>query len=100
MLHNLLPVALIGYVIWNLVLYYKIRGLKRRVGPKPVELRCICKHLFTSHGLNAGCKEQFERDHYSPAGTRNGYEWVRCPCIGYLGPDPLILGYDYPKPKE
>jgi hypothetical protein len=87
-----LGIFLMVYAIWNLVLYLRIRNLKRQIRDhKPLELRCQCGHLFTSH-RPGHCREAIRREHYDRDGDRSGWQWRDCTCSGYLGPDPEMLG--------
>jgi hypothetical protein len=88
------------YAIWNLVLHIRIRQFKRQIRDhKPLELRCQCTHLYTSHRAG-GCRQQYRREFYYDNGDRNGWEWMDCPCHGYLGPNPEMLGLWSPGDKK
>mgnify|MGYP001597112431 CR=1 FL=1 len=64
----------------------------RRTGPNPPALACSCTHPHSVHDHpGATCGGQTRREHYWPAGSRNGWEWVPCPCTGYDGPEPMSV---------
>lgn len=62
-----------------------------------------CKHPLTSHRDQSGsCVEQQARPHYLKSGSRNGREYVTCPCLAYVGdlpPKPIDYN-DVLFPKE
>lgn len=91
---NLAAIIVIVAVVVNLIV--EVASIRsRRNAPeveKPFELRCVCDHLYTSHRAGK-CRDANRRVHYYNNGDRNGYEWTECPCNGYLGPDPAILGH-------
>lgn len=64
------------------------RGRKSST-PKPTGTVCSCSHGYGSHEAGGMCSAQVERVHYYLNGSRNGYEWVACPCLTYDGPEPL-----------
>lgn len=62
---------------------------RRPSTPKPTGTVCSCGHGYGSHEAGGMCSAQVERVHYYLNGSRNGYEWVACPCLTYDGPEPL-----------
>jgi hypothetical protein len=50
---------------------------------------CSCTHGYGIHEEGKKCAAQIERPHYWSNGSRNGHEWVPCPCLSYDGPEPL-----------
>lgn len=62
----------------------------RRPGPGQSRVLpiCACEHPYGAH-VNGECQEDVERPFYNTLGTRNGYEYVPCPCRRYTGPEPL-----------
>ena len=55
----------------------------------PAHSLCSCSHGYGSHEDGGLCQAQVERPHYYISGSRNGYEWVACPCRSYDGPESL-----------
>jgi len=63
--------------------------IRRRTtaAPSPVPT-CGCGHPMALHDRDSDeCFADEQRPHYSKSGSRNGFEWVQCPCRRYLGPD-------------
>jgi hypothetical protein len=51
---------------------------------------CACGHsLGEHHPETNACLVQIERPHYFESGSQNGYEWVPCACVKYVGPRPV-----------
>jgi hypothetical protein len=65
--------------------------LARRDHP-PVRPVCPCGHIISAHEGDTGrCTEDVRRDHYTKDGSRNGFEWVRCACLHYTGPELISM---------
>jgi hypothetical protein len=69
-------------------------GLRRgiRVSSHKTPYLCACEHSIAAHTASdhsGQCMVQFKRAHYDNIGTRNGHEYARCPCTGYVGDRPL-----------
>lgn len=64
-------------------------GIGRRAKkPEPNAAICPCKHTIGEHeNLTGRCQSQIKRPHYYVNGSRNGHEWVKCPCLHYAGPE-------------
>lgn len=68
------------------------RAIRPRTA-RPNAALCSCEHGYGTHDGDGGaCTGQIRREHYMPTGIRSGYEWVDCPCGGYIGPNPTIFG--------
>lgn len=52
-------------------------------------MMCSCGHGYGKHANMSSCSADVERAHYLLSGARNGFEWVRCSCASYDGPEPL-----------
>jgi hypothetical protein len=91
------PLELTDYLVAGATLLIGL-GVGRRIRPKPPEPfrpMCACGHNFGSHRDGASCAAETERAHYLRGGSRNGKEWVACPCLRYDGPDPAIFGLEH-----
>lgn len=48
---------------------------------------CPCGHVWGAHKDGLRCQEEIKRPHYYGGGSRNGWEYVRCGCTKYHGPE-------------
>lgn len=76
------------------------RPRKKQVVPTS-QTGCECSHTSSMHEDKIGkCKDSLRRPHYTSRGDRNGYEYIKCPCLHYVGPpslnDLLSLPSTYP----
>lgn len=62
---------------------------QRRSATTESRLICSCGHGYGTHTAE-GCQADIKRpDEWSYAGAPVGYQWVRCRCKKYDGPEPL-----------
>lgn len=85
LLQHALPYATLGLAVLLL------RGRRAKPAPpNPNAATCGCDHDYAVHDVETGrCNAEILREHYQNHGTRNGWEWVKCPCKNYSGPKPI-----------
>lgn len=50
---------------------------------------CLCTHTLSGHDKRTGaCVSTVKRRKYNSIGMREGYHWVPCECVRYIGPVP------------
>lgn len=72
-----------------------VRAERRRVPPPPRAI-CPCGHSIGEHKELKSCQAQVRRPFYYATGSRNGHEWITCPCTRYYGPKPIPADYFHP----
>ena len=66
------------------------RAVERRTSTRSPALRCSCGHGYGAHEAGRQCNTQIKRPaQWDRYGSAQGFEWVRCPCSEYDGPEPL-----------
>lgn len=74
---------LVGFVLSILSVF--VGAVSHRVMrrlPEPKKPICLCGHSFGSHVDGNKCQVHMEVN----------YEWKRCACTTYVGPDPIASG--------
>lgn len=67
--------------------------------PKAPKFECSCGHGYGSHRDGKACQADQQRAaKWSKDGFETGYEWVRCPCLAYDGPEPMPRIADWTPP--
>jgi hypothetical protein len=84
---DLLTLAVGGGIFGGGVVFgAAVRSLPpRRRAPALPGLICSCTHSFGAHDEEKGCRADIQRDLPYP----QDFEWVRCPCRKYDGPEPF-----------
>jgi hypothetical protein len=83
------PISVVAGAAAVLVGWLAGRVSRQPQAPKQAGALCSCDHGYGTHENGGQCHAQVERPHYWGNGSRNGYEWVPCPCLSYDGPEPL-----------
>lgn len=79
---------------WVSCMLFRHRLRRSGTAPRSVDPQvCGCGHHYALHDVEdaAKCWAEVRRIRYYKNGTRNGYEWVQCPCRHYTGEVPLDL---------
>lgn len=58
--------------------------ISRKTAADPNKPICACDHPVSMHREEGGCAAEIKRPH-----SHKGFEWVKCPCLRYVGPLPL-----------
>lgn len=59
---------------------------------KPAPYTCTCGHLLSSHDPHKNlCGAQDRRKQYNYWGRRQGWEYVKCSCLRYVGDYPVDM---------
>lgn len=76
----------------------------RRAGLRARVNTCSCGHGYGTHDEGKNCTGQVRRAYYYDNGSRNGKQWVACPCLRHDGPLPSAvleeMVRDWTKPKD
>lgn len=78
----------------SVAMYAKRQDRLKTIAADP--RKCSCGHGYGAHAAK-GCQADYRRPHYMHSGTRNGHEWVKCPCLRFDGTPPIdVLGWKPP----